>query len=105
MNRNQAGWFVFLAITIVVTASACVHRSDGNSESAADSHATPAKMAETRIKDGDKSGANRKEDRGDFIVEHLALKNARYEEIERRLKDEKLLEKAADKLNLSLIHI
>ncbi len=103
MNRNQAGWFASLSIIIVVAVSACVYRSGRNSESAANSHALPAKTAETLIKGGEKSGANQKQDRGDFIVEHSAIKNPRDEEIERRLKDEKLLEKAADKLNRNLI--
>jgi hypothetical protein len=104
MNRNQAGWFALLAITIAVAVSACVYRSGRNSESAANSHALPAKTAETLIKDGEeKSTANQKEDRGDFIVEHSAVKNAGYEEIDRQLKVEKLLEKAADKLNRNLI--
>lgn len=103
MNCNQAGWFAFSAIIIVVVFSACVYRSDINSDSTANSHAHPAKTAETLIKGGEKSGANQKEDRGDFIVEHSAIKNASYEAIERRLKDEKLLEKAADKLNRNLI--
>lgn len=42
-------------------------------------------------------------DRGDFIVEHRAPKNARFAELERKFKSEKLLEKTADTLNRSLI--
>jgi hypothetical protein len=34
---------------------------------------------------------------------HLGVKNSRYDEIDRQIKEEKLLEKAADKLNRSLI--
>lgn len=103
MNRNQTGWFAFLAIIIVVAVSACVYRSGRDSESAADSHAIPSKTAETQIKNGDKPSADQKEDQGDFIVEHTATKNPSYGEIDRRLKEEKLLEKVADKLNRSLI--
>jgi hypothetical protein len=43
------------------------------------------------------------EDAGDFIVEHLGVKNSRYSEFDRKIKEEKLLEKAADTLNHSLI--
>ena len=37
------------------------------------------------------------------MVKHLAVFNSHYNEIDRQIKDEKLLEKAADKLNSSLI--
>lgn len=46
---------------------------------------------------------DKQEDKGDFIVEHLDVKNARYAEFDRKVKEEKLLEKAADTLNRSLI--
>lgn len=53
------------------------------------------------------NAANKKnkqeEDAGDFIVEHQGVKNARYAELDRKVKEEKLLEKAADTLNRSLI--
>jgi hypothetical protein len=42
-------------------------------------------------------------DEGDFVVEHLAVTTPRYVEIDRQVKSEKLLEKAADQLNRSLI--
>ena len=43
------------------------------------------------------------EDRGDFIVEHSEVTNAKFFEIDRQIKTDKTLEKAADKLNRSLI--
>ena len=43
-----------------------------------------------------------KEDKGDFIVEHGGVKNPRYEAIDRSIRDNKTLEKAANKLNRSL---
>jgi hypothetical protein len=49
----------------------------------------------------DKKG--KQEDVGDFIVEHKGVKNARYIELDRKVKEEKLLEKAADTLSHSLI--
>ncbi|HEX8735245.1 MAG TPA: DUF4344 domain-containing metallopeptidase [Pyrinomonadaceae bacterium] len=45
----------------------------------------------------------KQEDAGDFIVEHQGVKNSRYAELDRKVKEEKLLEKAADTLNHSLI--
>lgn len=46
---------------------------------------------------------NKKTDSGDFTVEHIAVQNARYTEIDRQVKQEKLLERAADKLNRNLM--
>jgi hypothetical protein len=46
---------------------------------------------------------DKQEDAGDFIVEHQGVKNSRYAEFDRKVKEEKLLEKAADTLNRSLI--
>jgi len=101
MSRRQYNLFALTAILIVVSAS-CVYRSSRDSEPA-NVLTTPAKTAETVKKDVEKSKENRKTDEGDFIVEHLEVKNPRYNEIDRQVKEEKLLEKAADKLNRSLI--
>ena len=46
---------------------------------------------------------NKKEDKGDFIVQHPDLNNARFAELDQKIKKEKLLEKAADDLNKALI--
>ncbi len=46
---------------------------------------------------------NKKEDKGDFIVEHLGVTNARFTDLDQKIKREKLLEKAADDLNKALI--
>ncbi|MEZ5306870.1 MAG: DUF4344 domain-containing metallopeptidase [Pyrinomonadaceae bacterium] len=45
----------------------------------------------------------KKKDRGDFVVEHTGVKNPAYEDIDRQFQENKVLEKAADKLNRSLI--
>jgi hypothetical protein len=49
----------------------------------------------------DKPG--KKEDKGDFIVQHPELSGTRFEELDQKIKREKLLEKAADDLNKALI--
>jgi hypothetical protein len=46
---------------------------------------------------------NKKDDKGDFIVEHLDVTDARFDDIDQKIKKEKLLEKAADDLNKALI--
>jgi hypothetical protein len=53
--------------------------------------------------DAPSNPAGKKKDEGDFIVEHLDIETPRYKEIDRQVKDAKLLEGAADKLNQALI--
>lgn len=61
--------------------------------------------ADTRTKSTDTSApaAGKKKDEGDFLVDHLEVSTPRYIEIDRQVKEEKLLEKAAVKLNRALI--
>jgi hypothetical protein len=102
MSRRQFYSHAALAILIAAMIS-CVYRSGRDSEPAADSSVTQVKTSERVTSRSEKSDAFKKEDAGNFIVEHSATKNARYDEIDRQFKDEKLLEKAADKLNRNLI--
>lgn len=101
MNRRQFNLLALTAIFIVVSAS-CVYRSSRDAEPVK-APAIPTKTAEIVKKDRAKPDENGKTDKGDFVVEHLPVKNSRYQEIDRQVKEEKLLEKAADKLNRSLI--
>src|SRR5687767_11377040 len=59
--------------------------------------AAPVTSSENR------SGAVKKPDKGDFLVEHLAVKTPRYVEIDKQVQSEQLLTKAADQLNRALI--
>ena len=101
MNRNQYNSLAILAILIIVSV-ACVYRSGRDSDSS-NVPAKAVKTAEPQIKENKNSDTGKKEDKGNFIVEHLDVKNPRYDEIDSQVKNEKLLEKAADKLNRSLI--
>ena len=101
MNRNQFNSLAVLAILVIVTVS-CVYRSSRNSET----NPAPSNKVETAATSepkATKSEENKKTDKGDFVVKHLEVSNSRYNEIDRQIKEEKLLEKAADKLNRSLI--
>jgi hypothetical protein len=101
MNRSRYNLLAVLAILIIMTVS-CVYRSGRNSEPNS-AIPTPDNTVEPAAKKEIKDDADKRIDKGDFIVEHLGVKNPRYEEIDRQVKEEKLLEKAADKLNRSLI--
>lgn len=102
MNRHRINLLAVLAILIVVTVS-CVYRSSRSSERGNAQPANDIKPEDANTPKPDKLEDAKKTDKGDFIVEHLPVSNSRYLEIDRQIKDEKLLEKAADKLNQSLI--
>lgn len=102
MRRNYSNLVFVLGILFIVTA--CVWRSERssiaplppeNTENAANSPPVSRAMPD--------SAANRNADTGDFIVEHLNVATPRYIEIDNQVKNEKLLEKAADQLNRALI--
>lgn len=101
MNRSQLNLLACLAILTVLTA-ACVYRSSRNSEPSKPT-ANTAKYEETKTPRANKADENKKFDKGDFLVDHQQVSDARYNEIDRQIKEEKLLEKAADRLNSSLI--
>ena len=105
MNRNLFNLSAVFVILIVITA--CVCRSDRNSGV---SEPTPAvaqsnsiENKPTVIKDISEDDKDKKKDEGDFKVEHIEVKNPRYLEIDRQIKEKKELEKAADRLNQALI--
>ena len=108
MQKNLVNFLFVIALLFVITA--CVCRSGRDQESANSTasdpvpEATPAKSNQTQSQSNtSSSNAQKHSDDGDFIVEHDDVKNSRYVEIDRQVKDEKLLEKAADQLNRSLI--
>ena len=102
-SRNFINLFVISVVWLLV--SACVF-STGKEIPTADSNAqknsanSPANFSSTPS-NAEKS--NKKEDKGDFIVEHPGITNARFTALEQKIKKEKLLEKAADDLNKALI--
>ncbi len=100
MNRRSFNLLAVLTILIFVT-TACFYTSSRTSETNSARYNPP--NAEAFENQETKSPATTKRtDKGDFTVEHIAVKNPRYVEIDNQIKEEKLLEKAADKLNRSL---
>ncbi len=99
MNRIQLSSLAVITIFVVAAAASCIYRSSRDSEpSPAPTNSTSKNVSLTK-----KFVEDKKSDTGDFIVQYLEIKNSRYDEIDRQLKEVKLLEKAADKLNRSLI--
>ncbi|MEP6945963.1 MAG: DUF4344 domain-containing metallopeptidase [Acidobacteriota bacterium] len=101
MHRNLINLMLVALVLLVITA--CVCRSDRDRSEQPE---TPASSANDN---GTATGKNLSDaqpavkDEGDFTVEHITVDNAKYAEIDRQVRAEKLLENAADKLNKALI--
>jgi len=103
MRRNIAN--LILAISSVALVLGCFwssERDNGAPETEPDPEgsnaaAAPVSNAENR------AASTKRPDKGDFLVEHLEVKTPRYVEIDKQVQSEKLLVKAADKLNRALI--
>ena len=96
---------LILIFTIWLLVSACVF-STGKEGSKTESNAPTNAVTNSANVSNSKTSVDKpgkKEDKGDFIVEHLGVKNARFNELDAKIKKEKLLEKAADDLNKALI--
>ncbi|MEP6903387.1 MAG: DUF4344 domain-containing metallopeptidase [Actinomycetota bacterium] len=100
---NITNLFVISAFWLFV--SACVF-SAGKGSVKVDTNSQTNITSNTSINNSETKSnlnkSNKKEDKGDFIVQHLEVKNSRYNEIDQKIKNEKLLEKAADNLNRAL---
>jgi hypothetical protein len=103
MSRNNFNLLIALAVLIIVTVS-CVSTSSRKQDSPVNQNSSGSIAGNQRIFENNYQPQNeKKSDDGDFIVEHFEVKNPRFFEIDRQVKDDKTLEKAADKLNQSLI--
>ncbi len=101
MPRNLT---FFLTVTFAAALlSGCIWRSgrdaETNTETAAANASAPAAAPSPKRP----SSRFKQLDQGDFIVVHGKVNNPKYLGIDQQIKDEKLLEKAADKLNRGFI--
>ncbi len=97
-KQNLLNLLFVLFIFCIVVACTCGNMRDGGSSSDG-SDKTDSK---TDSDNGNDSGKSEKPDKGDFVVEHSSVQNSKFESIDRQIKEDKVLEKAADKLNRSL---
>lgn len=106
LSRNLLNLCLIFAVLFIITA--CVCNSDRNANSEPDK-SNPNETSKTSENSNaaplknDAKTEKKNQDKGDFIVEHLEVKNSRYNEIDRQIKQDKTLEKAADQLNRALI--
>lgn len=103
MRQNLVN-LIFIA-TVLSLATACFCSSDRDGESnSPDVYIDEAnKAAAPQPNNTSASAPKKKNDAGDFKVEHLDVETPRYKEIDRQVKADKLLELAAEKLNRALI--
>lgn len=107
MNQNSTNLIFVLGILIFITACVCQSNRDQAPDPLPSS--SPETTANTSNSDSAKLSPDsklKKKDEGDFVVEYIPVANARYKAIEKEVREEKMLEKAADRLNraLSLPH-
>lgn len=114
-SRNFLNLIIVLAILFVITACVCnPDRGNVSDDKTPTPEETPKKTDDDIKDDDDKKKddkdddktdeeTGKKKDRGDFIVEHREVRNSKYDEFDRQIREERTLEKAADKLNRSLI--
>jgi Putative metallopeptidase len=102
-SRNVTNLFVISVVWLFV--SACVFSTSKESEKV---ESKPVSNSTTNISENSSNAKfnseknNKKEDKGDFVVQHVDVKNPRFDELDQKIKNEKLLEKAADDLNRAL---
>jgi hypothetical protein len=103
MRRNIANLFVVISsIALVLGCFWSSERDNGSAETEPDTEASKTAAAPNSNTEN-RMTAVKKPDKGDFVVEHLEVKTPRYVEIDKQVQSEKLLLKAADKLNRALI--
>ena len=96
MPKNSIN--LLLAVGALLLVTACFCKSDRPTSSPL----TDGPVTSNKSTSPTSSKTSAKPDKGDFLVEHLEVSTPRYVEIDRQVKDEKLLTNAAEQLNRSL---
>ena len=104
MNRNLVNFFLVLGLLILITACMCPSSRNGESNTS-EPESTPGRTSNTSSKNTSTSDnpVAKNKDQGDFVPEHIDVTNSRYAEIDRQVRQARLLEKGADALNRALI--
>ncbi|MGH7782383.1 MAG: DUF4344 domain-containing metallopeptidase [Candidatus Binatia bacterium] len=103
MRRNLLNLFIVLGVLIVITACVCKSDRDDESNSSGPSSTPAISTSNTTAKNTSSNQVEKKKDQGDFTVEHIDVVNPKFAEIDKQVRQERLLEKGADALNRALI--
>ncbi len=101
MQRNLTNLIIVAVVIVFVTACFCRSDRDKQSGPTTSNSASPSPDKKSSTAPTTSTGA--KSDDGDFTVDHVALKTSKYTEIQKQVRSERLLEKAAEQLNKALI--
>jgi hypothetical protein len=103
MNRNTINLLLALGTLFLVAGCFCnSDRNVGSSPSDDPSSSNSSRPTASNKSTTTSSDPSKKADSGDFLVVHEEVSTPRYVEIDKQIKDEKLLEKAASQLNAAL---
>src|SRR5918993_5497615 len=102
MNRNTIN--LLLALGTLFLVAGCFCNSDRNTGSSQQDDPVVSNTTRATSNKGTSTSSDpsKKSDSGDFLVEHEEVSTPKYVEIDKQIKGEKLLEKAASQLNAAL---
>ena len=104
-GRNRLNLIIALATLLLVLGCMCNTDRNGSGDASPldDGSDSNSVASEDESSGGSSPRKDRKADEGDFIVERTDVENPNFEGIHREITEQKVLEKAADKLNRTLI--
>ncbi len=100
MRRNYSNLMIVGAIFVFVVGCMCPAGRNSGTSSSTPSPSPSSPQTKGTPTNETKTSPNK--DEGDFKVEHGSVSNAKYTELAKQIKDEKLLENAATQLNKAL---
>ncbi len=103
MNRNLVNLMFVIGLLFVITACVCRSDRDKAPPSSKDDDIPVSNMGRPAESPTPSTSTTKIKDEGDFTVSHIAVTDPKYTEIDREVRNEQLLEKAADQLNRSLV--
>lgn len=99
MNRNTINLLLAIGTLFLVAGCFCNRDRTGRDP---DGPTRPDSPTSSNSSKPNQTSGDKKQDQGDFLVEHLEVTTPRYIEIDKQVKQEMLLEKAAKQLNAAL---
>jgi hypothetical protein len=103
-RQNIANFLIVSAVFIFIVGCVCPSSDNRTSETrktVSEDEKSAANTDKPLVKN-DKENKSSANDKGDFVVEYAKVSNSRYSEIDKQIKNEKVLEKAAEDLNKSI---
>lgn len=105
LRRNKLNVLIVLGALVLILGCMC-NPDRNSSRSDSSPEATEDRSGDANDADAPEENASNKklnEDKGDFIVERSEVENPNFKSLDKEVREAKVLEKAADKLNRTLI--